>query len=370
MRRVWSVIRILSLVAAIQLLSHGLTPSVSAAFKNVGSGERPPDFTLVDEDGKEWSSEEAYAGEVSVLVFWAAWSPRSREILADLQKLGREVEPKHFRVIAVNAEHVEITAADRKAAGKIVDETGVEALLLFDQGLVAYDSFGAMALPSSLVLDTKGRVVFDLAGYPTTMRSDLADAVKKALGIPTSVELRPPEEYKPKNNALMYYNFGRRLMEKGQEEKAEAQLLSAVERDPDFYKPRVLLGIYFKKTDRLEEAIEQFEKVKKLEPLNHEASYQVAAVSLRAGNFVQAEKLFTELHEEFPARSEFALGLALAHKYQGAEEEYRQLRDLAATLLPAEPRIYYELGRVADSEGDLETTAALFRRALAGLLER
>lgn len=362
--------RIVILAAVLQLFSHAMTPSVSAAFKNVGRGDMTPPFSLVDGAGKEWTNEEAYAGKVTVVVFWAVWSPRSREILADLEKLRRELEPKQFQVIAVNAEHMEITAADRRAAEKMVAEEGVDALLLFDQGLTAYNGFGAMALPSSLVLNEKGRVVFDLAGYPTTMRSDFSDAVKKALGLPTSVELRPPEEYKPKNNALMYYNFGKRLMEKGQEEKGEAQLLSSVERDPDYFKPRVLLGHRFKKTGRYQEALEQFQKVRELEPLNREAAYQLAEVSLRAEDFARAESLFGTLHEEYPERSEFALGLALAHKYQGKEEVYRKTSDLAGTLLPADPRVYYGLGAVADSQGDLEMAAMLFHKALAGLLEK
>lgn len=364
------LLRVTLMVTLIQTLFHVLTPSVSAAFKNVARGDKAPLFTLKDGDGKEWSNAEAFAGKVTVVVFWAGWSPRSREILEDLEKLRRELEPKQFQVVAVNAEHMEITAADRRAARDMLKEIDATPLVLFDQGLIAYSDYGVMALPSSLVLNEKGKVVFDLAGYPTTMRSDLADAVKKALGLPTSAELLPPEEYKPKNNALMYYNFGKRLMEKGQDEKGEAQLLVSVERDPDFIKPRVLLGIHFKKTGRLDAALEQFGKVKELEPQNSEAAYQLAAVSLRAGNFTEAEKLFRELHEEFPANGEFALGLSLAYKYQGKDEEYSKARELAGTLLPPEPRVYYELGAIADSQGDLEVAAALFHKALAGLLER
>ena len=358
------------MAALVQALFHVLTPSVSAAFKNVGVGDMAPPFTLTDGAGKEWSSAEAYAGKVTVVVFWAGWSPRSREILEDLEKLRRELEPKLFRVVAVNAEHMEITHSDRQAAQGMITEMDAKVLLLFDQGLVAYNEYGAMALPSSLVLNERGKVVFDMAGYPTTMRSDLADAVKKVLGLPTSAELRPPEEYQPKNHALMYYNFGKRLMEKGQDEKGEAQLLVSVERDPDFIKPRLLLGIHFKKTGRLDAALEQFGKVKGLEPGNSEAAYQLAAVSLRAGSFAEAETLFRELNEEFPERGEFALGLSLAYKYQEKDEEYRQARDLAETLLLADPRVYYELGAVADSQGDLEVAAGFFHKALAGLLEK
>jgi tetratricopeptide (TPR) repeat protein len=346
------------------------SPPLSAAFKRVSRNEPPPAFSLEDLDGKGWKSGELYPGKVTVVVFWATWSPRSREILEDLEKLRRELGDERVQVIAVNAEHTEISSSDQSAIRKVVDELDLAALVLLDQGLVAYNEYGAMALPSSLVVDVKGTVTFDLAGYPTTMRSDLADAVRKALGLPTSEELRPPEEYVPKNRALMFYNFGKRLMEKGQEEKGEAQLLTAVERDPDFVKPRVLLGIYFKKTGRLDEAMEQFDRIREVDPANEEASYQAASVSLRAARFPEAEALLGELHEEFPEREEFALGLALAHKYQGREEEYRALAERASALLPPAAHILYDLGGVAEGQGDLHVAAPLYRRAIEGSLKK
>jgi len=286
------------------------------------------------------------------------------EILEDLEKLRQGLAPKVFQVVAINGEHEIISAADRQAIEKISKDLSLTAVMLLDQGLVAYNSYGAMALPSSLVVDGGGKVVFDLAGYPTTMRSDLSDAVKKALGLPTSVELRPPEGYKAKNGALMYYNFGKRLMEKGQEEKGEAQLLTAVERDPEFVKPRVMLGIYFKKTGRLDDALEQFRTVRELDPGSEEASYEAGAVSLRGGKFDEAETFFAEMHEEFPEREEFALGLALAHKYRGRDDVYESLKKKADSLLPAAARIHYELGAVAEAQGDLSLAAELYRRAL------
>jgi tetratricopeptide (TPR) repeat protein len=364
------VLKVLPAIIFLHLLFWMACPPLSAAFKRVGRGDKPPVFSLQDLEGKERKSTELLADKVSVVVFWSTWSPRSGEVLADLEKLRQELGPERFQIIAVNAEHVEISMGDQAAIRKMAVELNLTALILLDQGLQAYNDYGAMALPSTLVVDDKGYVVYDLAGYPRTLRSDLSDAVKKALGLPTSVELRPPEMVVPKNGALMYYNFGRRLMEKGQEEKGEDKLLTALERDPEFVKPRILLGIYFKKTGRLEEAMEQFRKVKELDPANEEASYEAAAVSLRAAGFAEAEGLFAELHGEFPEREEFALGLALAHKYQGREGEYGKLKEKADALLPAAARMLYDLGAVAESQGDLATAAPLYRRAIEGSIRK
>ena len=271
-------------------------------------------------------------------------------------------------MIAVNAEHLAISAADRDAIRAVVAETRSTATVLLDEGLVAFNAFGTMAVPSSLVLDAAGRVTFTLAGYPTTMRSDLADAVRKALGLPTSVELRPVPEYVPKNHGLMYYNFGRLLLEKGQEEKAVEQFRISVERDPAFKKPYLELGLHHLRRGEVEEARAAFLKVREIDPHDAEATYQAAAASLRASRLDEAAALFGELAAEFPDRGGYALALALTQKFLGREEEYRAGAAKAAGLRPPEPRILYDLGAVAERRGALPVAADLYRRALEASL--
>ena len=203
------------------------TPSTPAAFKKVEMGQPPPAFTLKDLDGTERKSEEILSGPVTALFFWATWSPRSLEVLGDLEKLVSEVGSENLQVLAINAEHPRITKADEGLIAKAVKDAGSSALVLLDDGLVAFNDYGTMALPSMLVVDKEGKVSFAMAGYPTTMRGDLPEAVKRALGLITEEEAEVVEEYVPKNHALMYYNMGKRLYDKGQEEKAEGQLLKS-----------------------------------------------------------------------------------------------------------------------------------------------
>jgi len=349
-------------VSSLLLLLVIASPSIPAAFKKVAMGEAPPAFTLRGLDGSEHSSGDLLPGKVTVIVFWATWSPRSLEVLADLTTLAGELEGESFQAVAINAEHPEITRGDQEKIKELT--TGSLALILLDDGLKSFSEYGTMALPSMLVCDKAGKVVFSMAGYPTTMRTDLPDAVKRALGLVAEEEMAVVEEYVPKNRALMYYNMGKRLYEKGQEEKAEKQLLDSVERDPEYVKSRLLLGIIYKKTGRPDEALEQFQKVKELDPRDQEAVYQTAAITLTSKRFPEAEGLFQELATEFPEREELTLGLALAHKYQGHEEEYRKSRKQAADLYPAEARFYYELGSVAEAAEDLEEAVVLYRGAI------
>jgi Tfp pilus assembly protein PilF len=339
-------------------------PSISAAFKKVDIGDRPPRFTMKELGGGDRKSEDLLAGKVSVLLFWATWSPRSLEVLKDLESIVTELGKDQLQVVAINAEHTRISAADEGIIGKTVADTGSSAMILLDDGLNAYSDFGAMALPSMLVVDREGVVSFAMAGYPTTMRGDLPEAVKMALGLISEEEVEVVEEYVPKNSALMYYNMGKRLYEKGQEEKAEAQLLQSVERDPEYIKPHLLLGIYYKKTGENEKALLEFQRVRELDPRDNEAGYQVASVSLRAKKYAEAEGLFKELLAEYPEKEEFAIGLALAHKYQDHDEDYARVWEASKELYPAEARYCYDLGAVAEEAADIAKAAVLYRRAL------
>jgi tetratricopeptide (TPR) repeat protein len=325
---------------------------------------------LKDVAGKEWKSGDVFPGKVTALVFWATWSPRSTEVLTDLEGLRAKIGPEKLQVVSINCEHPAISSADRDAIAAAGKQIGFTGPALVDDGLVVFNAYGAMALPSTLVVGLDGKVAYILAGYPTTLRDELADAIRKAAGLQTEAELRPVQEYVPKNHALMYYNLGRQLASKGQDEKAEAQLKISIEKDPDFKKSRVELGLIYKKTGRQDLALAEFEKAKQIDPKDHEALYQVAVVSLRTGKLEDATGLFGELLAEFPEREELALGAALAAKYLGREEEYRKGREAAAKLFPADARYIYEMGVVADSQKDLPVAAELYRRALEAALAK
>lgn len=364
MRRGVAVAAFLALLG----FSAALPQRGAAAFKNVVIGQPPPALAVKDLDGRSWESAAHLGSRVSVIVFWATWSPRSRDILEELEKLRTELGPERLQVIAINAEHLAISAADRAAIRAFVAETRSTATILIDEGLAAFNGFGAMAVPSSLVLDATGRVSYALAGYPTTMRSDLADAVRKALGLPTSEELRPVREYVPKNHGLMYYNFGRLLLQKGQEEKAAEQFLISIGRDPDFKKPYVELGLYHQRRGEVEEALAAFLKVRALDPHDAEAAYQAATANLRAGRLEEASAILSELGVEFPDRGGYAVALALTEKFLGREEQYRAGIARAAGLLPPEPRLLYDLGAIAERRGLLPVAVDLYRRSLEASL--
>ena len=362
--------RAVVVVATLLAVLWCVKPSISAAFKNVQLTQTPPALALKDTSGKEWKSAEIYGRGATVVVFWATWSPRSSEVIGDLEALRAKIGAEKFQVVTVNCEHPSISSADRETIAAAAKKAGFSGPALVDEGLVAFNDYGAMALPSTLVVGADGKVSYILAGYPSTLHEDLADAVRKAVGLPTEAEQRPVLEYVPKNHALMYYNLGRQLASKGQDEKAEAQLKISVEKDPDFKKSRIELGLIYKRSGRHELALAEFQRAKEIDPKDHEALYQLAVVSLQTGKLAEGGKLFEELLAEFPEREEFALGAALAAKYQGKDEDYRKIREAGAKLFPAESRYVYEMGGVAEAQKDAALAAEFYRRALEDALKK
>ncbi len=362
--------RAVGVLATVLVVLWCTKPSISAAFKNVQISQTPPPFALRDTGGRAWKSEEIYGRGATVVVFWATWSPRSSEVIRDLEALRAKIGPEKVQVVTVNCEHPSISPEDRVAVAAAAKQAGFSGPALVDDGLVVFNEYGTMALPSTLVVGADGKVTYLLAGYPSTLREELADAVRKAAGLPTEAEQRPAQEYVPKNHALMYYNLGRQLASKGQEEKAEAQLKISVEKDPDFKKSRIELGLIYKKTGRHDLALAEFQRAKEIDPKDHEALYQLAVVSLQTGKFSEAGKLFDELLAEFPEREEFALGSALAAKYQGKDQDYRKDREAAAKLFPAESRYVYEMGGIAESQKDTALAVEFYRRALESALKK
>lgn len=115
-----------------------------------------------------------YRGRPVVLVFWAAWSERSLEALADLQKLRTELGPKNsVAVLGLNLDD-DLEAA--RSAVKTGSYDWPQAWLDAGARVKLTEAFGVNTLPTVLLLDAAGRITHrDLEG------ERLRTAVRRAL---------------------------------------------------------------------------------------------------------------------------------------------------------------------------------------------
>jgi thiol-disulfide isomerase/thioredoxin len=139
----------------------GTTKTIAAADR--GAAVRWSGMT--DQDAKVSSSE--YAGKVVVLNFWYADCPPCRAEAASLEKLHTTYSAKGVVFLGVNVENTAPTALSfEKAHGvtypSILDATDGSMRLAFT------GKFSPTAIPTTLIIDAKGRVAARFTGLITS----------------------------------------------------------------------------------------------------------------------------------------------------------------------------------------------------------
>lgn len=165
-----------ALVALVLLL-----PTAAPAIEGLHLGDRAPGFTLPRIGGGELSLD-ALGERTRVILFWATWSPRSLEALGDLRALHEQWGAEGLEIVAVNADGERLDAARAQAVRERIERLGLPFPVLLDADLGTYAAYGVLALPSAVVVDAGGRIAYVLGGYPETLREELKENIRLALG--------------------------------------------------------------------------------------------------------------------------------------------------------------------------------------------
>ncbi len=153
------------------------------------------------------------------------------------------------------------------------------------------------------------------------------------------------------------------LLELGHHERAEDELLLALELDPTHVSGWYVLGAYFKAVNRVTDAIHCFERVVKLDPTIAEAWSDLAALKYQQGYLEEAEQILHEALECHPTNTILWQGLAtILHRLARLEEAENALRQ-ALIHSPHDATSWYNLALLHEEMGrDLEAEDA-YRRA-------
>lgn len=114
-------------------------------------------------------------GKVVLLDFWATWCGPCRMIAPTLDAIYEKHKGQGLEAMAITAEKRDTVAAfDRKNPRPIP--------VYLDENAEGTNAFEANALPTIVVVDRKGKIVFYSAGFNETTVQKITDAVEKALG--------------------------------------------------------------------------------------------------------------------------------------------------------------------------------------------
>lgn len=320
------------LVAVALVVIAPLVPGGAGALMTLRPGDAPPPFALADLSGKRVGTD-SLAGGVAVVVFWSTWSPRSAEMLDDLNRHAATYAGKGLKIVAINIDGENLGPAQKATIREYAAARELPFPVLLDAGLRTFAAWGVMAHPTEVVLDAGGRIAYVLPGYPPSLREEFEDAIKKTLGIPAT----PPRQTTasagsvPQAIALQHYNLGRLLLVKGDHDKALEAFRRAAAADPGFL----------------------------------EAAVMVARVSLAFGSLTEAEHLARQVSPEVINRGDlrYLLGRLMLAKgdLDAAERTFRGLQE----RLPQEGWGEWGLGQTALARGDRAGALALFTAARA-----
>lgn len=124
-------------------------------------GQKAPDVTLVDFDGKTHNLSDL-EGRAVVLDFWAAWCPFCLEEMPELQ----EAQDNYGEKLVMIGVHR--TDTESKDVGlKFARDRGVSYLLVADADGSLYRAAGGFGMPTAVFIDPEG-VVSEIKSGPKT----------------------------------------------------------------------------------------------------------------------------------------------------------------------------------------------------------
>ena len=174
------------LVTVALLLAAWLVPAAAWAVLGHSLSRLPvpvtaPDFTLEDMDGKSYTLS-SLRGKVVMVNFWATWCPPCREEIPSMETVYQALHKKGFIVLAINQwetpDHV------FSYMGQL--EVFPSFPILFDRDSHVSEAFGVKGLPTTLIIDKQGRVVYRAIGGRNFNHPEVRKLIRQLIDAPDS----------------------------------------------------------------------------------------------------------------------------------------------------------------------------------------
>lgn len=118
-----------------------------------------PGFTLRDMDGKTRSLSE-FKGKVVMLNFWATWCPPCRREIPSMEAVYQQLKTRDFVVLAVNEWEPEDMVFAFLGQLPVMPNFPI----LFDATGKVAEQYKVKGLPTTVIIDQQGRVVYRAVG--------------------------------------------------------------------------------------------------------------------------------------------------------------------------------------------------------------
>ncbi len=128
----------------------------------LGKGDRLQPFTARDMNGKTIDLATVIGKKPVMLVFWASWCPNCKSEVPKVNELVQKYQARGMEFIAVNVGYNDSEGKARR----FMDKTGMKYPVIFDKKGTIPRQYGVQGVPTILVADRNGVIVFKDYGVP------------------------------------------------------------------------------------------------------------------------------------------------------------------------------------------------------------
>jgi len=304
-------------------LSEGL------GFRNLKEGEPAPDFELKDLDGNVYSLSRL-KGKVIIILYWRVGQERSIKALKELKILSENFINQPLQILAITKD-----TKEKSQIKAIRKSLALPFLVLLDQNNKVYSDFGVFVFPSTTLIDKKGVYQYHYGGFRDNYQEKLSAQIKKLLGLITDEKLERGKQKvgtaltNSQRKAIHHINLGKKLEDKGLDEKALREFEKAVEMDPGNPEAHIVLGFSLLKQKNVDQALQIFQKAVELNPRSTDAK----------------------------------IGLGSAYRMQGKIDKALKILKSGLILSPDSALIHLELGKIYESLGNINEALKHYKQA-------
>jgi len=116
-------------------------------------------FTLTDLKDQTRSLSD-FRGKVVLVNFWASWCPPCIYEMPELSRLKKHFADRPFEILAINV------GEKKYKVRKFTEVIRLELPVLLDSASKTFDAWGVKTLPTSFLIDTDGKIRYQVRGNP------------------------------------------------------------------------------------------------------------------------------------------------------------------------------------------------------------
>ncbi len=147
------------LILLLLLPFSSLSPAQQAGdgLTKLPDAPQAPNFVLSDLNGNQHQLSD-YHGQVVIINFWATWCPPCRAEMPSMQRAWAQLEEEDILMFGINV------GEDEDTIFQFTANYPVEFPLLMDSDSSVINQWPVNGLPTTFVIDPKGRIIYRAVG--------------------------------------------------------------------------------------------------------------------------------------------------------------------------------------------------------------